>query len=121
MNLEEAHLIGRVLERLTGSLGKPLRQLADECRISYRRMTYLAICLEKAGLVSIDANEIASLSETLAATAWAHAREISPDGDIAKPWEAMAKAVVLMKKEGDRQFNELGIANIFNEIFGVKK
>ncbi len=79
MDIQEAVLIKRILDALTGTEGVPVRQLANKCQASPRRVNHLALHLQKIGLIEIDDMGTVSLSEELVKAVWLHAGLISKD------------------------------------------
>ncbi|WP_374495347.1 hypothetical protein [Zoogloea sp.] len=77
MDIQEAVLIKRILDALTGTEGMPVRQLANKCQASPRRVNHLILHLAMAGLVDILSTGKVRISEKLAIRLSNHIRSIN--------------------------------------------
>ncbi len=94
MNLESALLVKRVLDLLTGSAGKKPSQLANECRINLSCANRLLMCIEKAGLVTIQDNGYVALADSMAERVTNHVLTVPGETALSHEWSSMRKAVL---------------------------
>lgn len=125
MNLDDAFLTQQVLQALCGSQGKSHGQLANECRVSSRRMTHHLFCLEKAGLVTTHANTKVTLADELASLALNHAsglehNHVKQAGPAySQQWKAMMMAEKALTAY-NREFANGMFSGFLNDVFGGK-
>jgi hypothetical protein len=116
MNLETAQLIKRVLNVLTGSVGKKPHCVANECGISSRHCVRLLLCMEKAGLVTIRDDGCAVLADEIAERATVHVLSVPGNGALSDEWSSMREAVLAHEKAKDES-----LKGVFDAIFGGAK
>lgn len=84
MDLKEAQLIRRVVEKLTCSEGIPPSDIAQDCDISMRRATFLLMCMEQAGLVCIGRDGKVRIATVLVRHIYRHSKMLERNWTRAK-------------------------------------
>lgn len=128
MDIQEASLIKRMLDALTGTTGMQVRRLANQCQASPRRVNHLVLHLQNIGLIDIDERGMASLSTRLAETAVDHVQQVKAKGhafDSDSVWAGVSQAIdrqLKAIKEDQARRNETPevFKKLFDEIFGEK-
>ena len=114
MNIEDALLVRNILHALTGSKGKTIGQVANECRTSARRASRHLLIMEKAGLVAFHADAKVSLADHLADVVYAHASELLQQDKTRLAWRRFHSAPPSAFKT---TITTEAVQAIFKEIF----
>lgn len=128
MDIQEATLIKRILNALTGTTGMQVRRLASQCQASPRRVNHLMLHLQNIGLIDIDEQGTASLSDNLADQSIRHVLGVEQGGNsfpIKSLWNGMHQAVsrqlaYVEEQRLKRAKSEAG-AEFFSFLFGDSK
>lgn len=121
MDIQEASLIKRMLDALTGTAGMPAGQLANVCEASPRRVNTLALHLQNIGLIDINAKGVVSLSNNVAARCIDHVFASKARFQRVSAWGAMSDALHRHKALCDKQRASLDLNKVFDHFFGAKK
>lgn len=116
MDIQEAVLIKRILDALTGTTGMPVRQLANKLQASPRRVNHLILHLAMTGLIDILTTGKVRLSDKLAAQVCNHIEGINQKAlgrEYGSQWQRLAGAA-RVKFEQDKKRD----ATLFNALFG---